>query len=718
MCNLVLSLVLVLASVVGIGGCHREGAVSRQRLFGNSQHVTSGAGAVQSVTIGGETRDAIRLVPGVPISYVASRDGQLRFAISAVGAASGSSFPVEVAVSGPTKEQLQQLQVQATAEQKWQPVAVSRAVRTGQQITFEVPASGKGKDAGAVVLADPVLESSSPTGAPRLVVIILIDTLRADHTSLLGYHLSTTPSLQALARDGVTFLQAHTPGPWTRPAVTSLLTSLDPDQHRVVDRMDKLRDGVVTWADVARGQGFQTIAVSTNPNVLPVWGLGQGFGRFVDLESGEWVQKTADAEKVFHLAEKLLEEEHLPLFLYLHLDDPHVPYDPPVATARELFPDYSPSSPGRTVSPTDSDDVIRSAIRRYDAEIRCADKALGEFLATLRARHLYDPATIVVIGDHGEEFQDHGGVYHGKTVYEELLHVPLVIKFPEEQAGGTRVTQLVSSVDVLPTLAETLGWPMPAGITGRSLWGLIGGRPLEKMPFFASARLDGTLSYALINTGRKLIRQVRPTSETELFDLEKDPNERTPQADTPEKADMLQALKRRLALNRGGWHVAVCAGQGNQRVIMDIEDAGPAFQSVGLEDDDRTELGAGGHLHFESSVGPVTRKRESFGKLLDVVVPDEDEIVFPGPRPTLRLLPSPAGGSPQLRFADKLVPAPTTVQLDPSDWIQPVGERPLCTDAAAPTVLVWYVTPPPPKETARPDESTRERMRALGYKVD
>ena len=692
--------------------------MSREWLFDTPEWAAGDLPAAHEVAVGGETREAVRLEPGASISYRFSRHGQLHFAVAGVDAPSGSTVGLEITVSGPKEEKPERQSVLASVDQNWQPVSLQSAVDAGQQITFKISPPAKGSGSGAVLLADPVLEAPSPAIASRLVIVVLIDTLRADHTSLLGYHLPTTPFLQVLARDSVTFLQAHTPGPWTRPAVTSLLTSLDPDQHRVVDRMDKLRDEVVTWAEVARQQGFQTIAVSTNPNVLPVWGLGQGFGRFIDLESGKWTEKTAEADKVFAVAEKLLKEESRPLFLYLHVDDPHVPYDPPPAVARELFPDYTAGCPGRTVGPGDGDDVIKSAMQRYDAEIRYTDEALGRFVAALRARDLYRPATIVVIGDHGEEFKDHGGVYHGKTVYEELLHVPLVIKFPEEQAGGTRVGQLVSSVDVLPTLAETLGWPPPAGIAGRSLWGLIGGSPLDKTPFFASARLDGTLAYALIESGQKLVRQIRPTSKTELFDLGKDPDERTPQADETEAVGMIHALTRRLALNRGGWHVAVCAGQGTQRVIMEIEGAGSAFRSVGLEDDDRTELDAGGHLHFESSVGPVTRKRESFGKLLDVVVPDEDEIVFPGPRPTLRLLPSPTGASPQLRSGDKLVPAPTTVQLDPGDWIQPVGERPLCTDAVTPTVLVWYVTPPAPRETAQPDESTRERMRALGYKVD
>ncbi|MBI1816130.1 MAG: sulfatase [Deltaproteobacteria bacterium] len=599
---------------------------------------------------------------------------------------------------------------------RWQTVAVGRGILAGQRLTF----SARGEPQGHVLLADPAIEPEPRQAKPDLAIVVLIDTLRADHTSLLGYHLATTPALEELGHDGITFVDAHTPAPWTRPAVTSLLTSLDPDQHRVVDRVDKLSPEITTWAAVARREGFQTVAISTNPNILPLWGLASGFGRFVDSDSEHW-GGNSDARKVFALAERAIDEAQLPLFLYLHVNDPHSPYDPPVESARQLFPDYSPNSPGRNPAPTDSDAVIRASIRRYDGEIRHADSAVGRFLEELRHRGLYDDAAIVVVGDHGEEFKEHGGTFHGKTVYEELLHVPLIIKLPKQRSAGRRINGFVSLVDVLPTLAETFAWPPPPGIEGHSLLNLVDGRGAARPLMTAFTQLDGTFTYGVLAAGYKLIRKVRPEQATLLFDLGTDPGEQRAITQPVQQAELLRLLEARFSRAQTGWHIRVCGGATSQRVKLDIDAVDGKVEPVGIESDDRIDGPDGAHqAHLEAVVGPVTLQRESFGKLIDVTRRDQDEIVFQAVRPTLHANTLPSGDTPQIRVGrDSVAAGGSMVVLDLPGSTIPPTEAPECSPTALdPTVFVWYIEPPAAAEKAEPDESTRERLRALGYGAD
>ncbi|MBI4514757.1 MAG: sulfatase [Deltaproteobacteria bacterium] len=673
------------------------------------------AAEVTLLTVGDETRPGVRLAPGATVAWPVAVSGRLHFAFAAERAEAAEHPPrLEVNATEAGGGAARLATVAAASHRHWQTMATGQVLRAGQRISFTVPQS----EPSAVLLGDPWIEPPAAL-APALVVVVLIDTLRADHTSLLGYHLPTTPNLEQLARDGVTFTQAHTPAPWTRPSVTSLLTSLDPLTHRVVDRVDRLPQQITTWPEVIRRQGFRTAAVSTNPNVLPLWGLAQGFGRFIDLDSFRWLENS-DAQQVFARAERLLDDEPLPLFLYLHVNDPHGPYDPPPPAARQLFPDYSPQSPGRNLRATDPPAVIAAAVRRYDGEIRHADAALGQFIERLRARGLYDNAAIAVVGDHGEEFTDHGDISHGKTLFEEMLHVPLLIKFPKAAHRGERVARMSSLTDVLPTLAAAMGWPSPPAIAGQDLMPAMAGKAAGRSRLTASTQLDGTLAYGLMTAEHKLIRRLRPHNDTLLFDLQADPQEHRPSADQARRDELQRMLDAELARGRSGWHVRICGGAGAQAISVAVDGVEGAVESTDLEAEDRLEAAAGsGRLRLEATVGPVTRQRELLGKLVDTATRDADELWFAGTRPTLRVSSRPEQERPSLRLGhDSPAAVAGAIELEAARLTVAAGEAPECSAFPGAMILVWYIARPPEAETARPDAATRERLRALGYAVE
>jgi arylsulfatase A-like enzyme len=706
----------VILATMASTGCQKE-QPARQFLFDTPEWAAAGLPKAAPISIGTETRPAVRLEAGARISVALSRLGKLRFAVAADRP--DSTLRLEVSLEESSAPQSRPLvSISPGAVPAWRSVNPDVVLAPAQRVTFAVTGGGHGTEQGSLLLGDPVLEAPDVPRNQKLVIVVLIDAIRADHTSLLGYRLPTTPSLEAFAHDGVTFEQAHAPAPWTRPSVTSLLTSLDPDEHRVVEHWSQLREEVVTWPEIARRHGYQTVVVTTNPQVLPVWGLAQGVGRFLDIDSADWLSN-GDARRVFATAEKLLNEERLPLFLYLHVMDPHAPYDPPVAAARELFPSYDPQSPGRLLRVNDPQPVIESALQRYDGEIRHADASLGKFFDLLRSRGLYDRAAIAVVGDHGEEFKDHGGLYHGATLYEEMLHIPLVIKLPHEEFKGRRVVGLASITDVLPTLAAAVGWESAPGMTGRSLRAMMEGRDPGRPTLTAFAQSDTMKAYALIMGNQKLIRQIRPFLQMQLVDLRKDPGEQHPIDRKDTQDDMLAALQARIGRSKVGWHVRVCSGEAPAHVSLTFEGAGTPVGTANLEADDRVDASPDGRrLRFIAAVAPVERPSFRFVKVVKSVVRDSDEIWFPGPRATLRLDASADDGRLQIRLGRAQSPAAgPAITLDPDLWTTPATQGPMCPSAQQPTLLAWYV-PAGPQRRGALDAKTRERLRALGYVAD
>jgi arylsulfatase A-like enzyme len=370
------------------------------------------------------------------------------------------------------------------------------------------------------------------------VIVYLVDTLRADHLGCYGYPRATSPRIDAFAAESVLFENAVAQAGWTRPAVTSLLTGLDPHQHGVQGRLDGLAESFDTLPEILRREGYQTGAFVSSAVITEKFGFGQGFDTFRQRVKETIEPERPTSEWVNEEALRWLEQRDpdRPFFLFLHTLDPHMPYQPPEPFRRRLAPDADPraGSLERVVAVRDG---LRPTTARdreeipalYDAEIAGNDAAFGRLVEKLRARGLYDPLLLVFVSDHGEELFDHGGWEHGATLYQELVHVPLLLKLPRGAGSGRRIGERVRQIDVLPTILDVLGGEAPPGIQGRSLLPLLHAPSRRPPAAFSSLDLDGRRIESIVLGHRKLIHTLahdrRPLG-LELYDLASDPGER------------------------------------------------------------------------------------------------------------------------------------------------------------------------------------------------
>ena len=380
------------------------------------------------------------------------------------------------------------------------------------------------------------LPRATPAGAERPdVIIYLIDTLRADHLGVYGYSRPTSPNIDRFAADAVTFDNARAQSSWTRPTVVSLLTGLAPRRHGVNRRQDALSDSVETLAELLAGAGYDTAGFVTNGNAGPDFGLDQGFEQFRYLrESAETAERHRLSDHLNLWLFDWLESrppDARPFFLYAHATDPHVPYTPPEPFRSRFAPDVAPGIGGlehaRAViqgrlPPTE--ETRRDLVDLYDAEIAFNDHHFGRLLERLKQLDLYDSSLIVLVADHGEEFLDHGGWEHGLTLFDEQLHVPLIVKLPGGRGAGRRIGASVSQVDVVPTILDLLGIPPPPALDGASLLNSTG------RASFAYLALGDRRMRSITRKGWKLILDDSPLPRDgplQLFQLAVDPKETT-----------------------------------------------------------------------------------------------------------------------------------------------------------------------------------------------
>jgi len=315
------------------------------------------------------------------------------------------------------------------------------------------------------------------------VIVILVDALRADHLGRYGYDRETTPALDSFSGAGVTFLGARSQSSWTKPSIPSLFTALYPSHHGVFEGSSKdteghitsdlLSDSLTTMAEVFRENGYSTAAFVHNAQLKGFLGFSQGFDTYQDgagnaeeinRSFGAWLEGNGDQ----------------PFFVYLHYLDVHWPYQPP-EPYETMFGTYPSAIDFNTEEwkslrdrinqgeVTLSDNDIAKMIALYDGELRYLDDRLGELFSSLKERGLFDKTLIVVTADHGEEFLEHGRIGHGQALHDELLRIPLLIKFPGGRWAGREIDYPAESVDILPTLTDYLGWETIARSDGQSL---------------------------------------------------------------------------------------------------------------------------------------------------------------------------------------------------------------------------------------------------------
>ncbi|HXI03653.1 MAG TPA: sulfatase [Candidatus Saccharimonadales bacterium] len=396
------------------------------------------------------------------------------------------------------------------------------------------------------------------TAAPERpnVILILTDTLRPDYLGCYGFEGDVSPNLDALAGEAVRFTSVFSAAPWTKPAVASIFTSLDPRTHRVLDHEGKfwiktggdlkttaLPESAVTLAEVLAAAGYRTGAWVANGWITKGLGFAQGFGEF---HSAKLDTNVYDAAKIWEPAWSWIakvKDGHRPFFVYLHLMDVHGPWrwSPEDYEAVRKSPSLPANLPDKLLAkhfkPLQSRDIdfpgfdttIPSWRAVYASRVRSLDRQMGRLFAKLRAAGLLDSTVILFTADHGEQLGERSGWGHGSSLHQNQIHIPLIIRPPGGIEEGRSVDGVASSLDIMPTILEAAGITRaPKGMQGTSLWRtVVSGSPLPHPEWAFSTGVRQDAGIESVRSGRyELIRygSFDPPSY-ELYDLLVDPGE-------------------------------------------------------------------------------------------------------------------------------------------------------------------------------------------------
>ncbi len=383
------------------------------------------------------------------------------------------------------------------------PLAWITALTIGAQETPVAP----------VASADPAAPATPVAPRQRSVLFYLIDTCRADHLSVNGYERPTTPYLEELAARGTRFSHCFSQAPWTKPSMSAILTSCYPTVTGMTDLMAQLDNAFVTLPESFRDAGWHTVGFSANPIMGRFSNYNQGFRQFTDATSiipnGDPIGFASGSAR--RLNDKVLPwieaNDRWPFFLYVHSVDPHENYEP-AQKYLEMFADPAGEKQYRSwwnalsarkgaqaanrCTPTSFelagvpvDPFIKYGIDLYNADIRANDDEIALLVDKLESNHALDDMIVVVTSDHGEEFMEHGSTSHAFSVWNELLHVPLLIIAPGLVPEGLVIESPVQSIDLYPTLLDLAGIAAPEGLQGRSMRPLLEGQELEARPIFS-----------------------------------------------------------------------------------------------------------------------------------------------------------------------------------------------------------------------------------------
>lgn len=396
---------------------------------------------------------------------------------------------------------------------------------------------------GNDAVSNPISAKYDGPAGPNIIVY-LIDTLRADDLGCYGNKVVKTPAIDRLAAEGTLFENASTLAPLTRPAIASLITGVAPYIHGVVNHGKFLNEeatkSLARLPSMLQARGYYTAAIVGNPNIASVFGFTKGFDLYKELHTPQagddipnWEDMIADSEKVVNETIAFLKEAPAdnPYFLFVLVIDPHAPYTPPAPYETM----YDPQANGQrdasvpvlleinkrlAAGESPSMDRIRAL---YRGAVSYADAQFGRLLDWMRETQRLDDTFLVFSSDHGEAFNEHGNRAHGKTLYEEVMHIPLIIRYPRLIEAGRRRSDAVDLLDISTTLLRTGGAKRPSYWVGRDLRApQIRPRPIFSMTVtrkwkYTTARVHGW----------KMILNEQ-TAASEFYYLPDDPAERSP----------------------------------------------------------------------------------------------------------------------------------------------------------------------------------------------
>ncbi|MHA1395732.1 MAG: sulfatase [Promethearchaeota archaeon] len=389
------------------------------------------------------------------------------------------------------------------------------------------------------------IDINSKTKDNSNIILIVIDALRADHLSCYGYKRQTSPHIDAFSKNGVIFKNCRAQASWTKPSVTSILTSLFPSMHHVNLFISKVPDELNTLQEILQKSGYITYAYVANAHLKSEFNFNQGFDFYDDYLIRDKVYYIAlrnlpilkkltgrrfdctDKDNI-----KLANKRILPwlekykdenFFIYIHYMDPHSPYSP-ISPYKHLF-SYS------------KNDKISKDIALYDEEIRFTDDYLGKLFEKLKQLGIYDKTMIIITADHGEAFGEHNDYEHGHTIYEEQLKVPLIIRFPRLIPKNKLIENPVKSIDIMPSILDMLNISSDVEFEGSSFFPLICNNSREQNydryilveeNFNNDYILEGLIyqnRWKYIFTEKTKLRDLKTSGQEELFDLIDDPRE-------------------------------------------------------------------------------------------------------------------------------------------------------------------------------------------------
>ena len=588
----------------------------------------------------------------------------------------------------------------------------------------------------ALLWSEPILKTAGATvrperDPPECVVVFLIDTLRADHLTAYGYPLETSPAITALAEESVLFTQTTAAASWTKPSVASLFTSRFPPQHGAEIYMDRMRDSETTLAEVLGAAGYTTAAIGQN-----IWVFGdrfnvtQGFEYQVPVWHLHGTTKQRADKVVDQALDWLTRHSSEPFFLYVQVFQPHAPHVPPDDhRARWVSEEYAgvldgslggPGSHSTLTAEEVSDEDLAHVVSLYDAEVAFADQQVDRIVRHLKALGLWNNGTFVLAADHGEEFLDHGGWLHEKDLYEELVHVPLLIK-PPRSAGidPKRITTPVSLIDVAPTVCRLAGVSTKGTpFLGQDLMKLVVAPDEWKYkPILSSYRQDKYDLYSVRRDNLKYIRQFTPEPYEMAFRLDRDPEENENILDTLDE-ELVEELRATVEALRGSrWNpglridfvgdgvpaeVTIIVRCDNPAIELRLAESetpsdGDWFNSKPIEFQGIMGVRIGAHFNLGGQdrqdglqIDALPEDRFHIEILLDGKPIDPERILF-GAGTTEPQIPQPIllGSDPRL-----LVDSPPALEERPGTWCH-----------------IWRIE----KEEVDIDTDTMESLRALGY---
>jgi arylsulfatase A-like enzyme len=407
---------------------------------------------------------------------------------------------------------------------------------------------------GRLILRQPMLSPGSaervalstsavslPVSGRPNIVIYTIDALRADHLGCYGYQKPTSPQIDAFASDATLFANLVAQSSWTKSTIASLFTGLLPSTHQANTAEESLPEGVETLAERAQELGYQTAGFTTNGVVGAMFGFNQGF------ESYETLSESMSTKEIHQLSDQLHQaavswldnrDVNRPFLLYLHSTDPHSPYYPREPFRNQFAGGVDPAIGEHSfvTSLTQNQRAVTEGLAEqlvslYDAEIAFNDASFGMLVDELKKRGLYDQTILVLCSDHGEEFFDHGRWEHGLSLYQEQLHIPLIIRFPDGRGAGQTIADPVQQIDIMPTLLAAVGGSAGPGVQGRSFLGLVDQteRGTVSRPIYSELSKVKQRRVEIVRVGDlKLIHNItydRPRPVYELYDLASDPGE-------------------------------------------------------------------------------------------------------------------------------------------------------------------------------------------------